>query len=218
VDPDYKCAIAQLFPLLRKPAKLPPQACFRPGDPLASSPSWLPRLHAISRAVSDSVRSHYDRRDLEHLFELQPRAAQKLLELLPSVTVGTSRLVEGSDLLGFLDRVREADDTAALFETMRREKGKVSRRKVRSLVRRDLDSVGLSSLPEATTLSRGRLEVNFRSVEQLAESLLLLARVLENEGEEFAEAYEVREETVEDAGADEVRRMFEELEEMRRNT
>jgi len=174
--------------------------------------SWLPRLHEISRAVVNSVRSHYDRRDLEHLFELQPRAAQKLLELLPSVQVGTSRLLEREVLAGFLDRVRDADDTAALFEALRQEKAKVSRRKVRSLVRRDLDPVGLTSLPDAITLSRGRLEVSFCSVEQLSERLLMLARVLESEGEEFAEAYEVRKETDVDDAADEVRMMLAELE------
>jgi len=174
--------------------------------------SWLPRLHVIRRTVSNSVRSHYDRHELETHFELQPRAAQKLIELLPSVPIGTSRLVERSDLLGFLDRVREADDTAALFEAMRQEKARASGRKVRSLVRRDLDPVGLSSLPDSMVLSRGRLEVNFQTVEQLAECLLLLARVLESEGDGFAEAYEVREETAVDQGADEVRRMFAELE------
>ena len=34
--------------------------------------SWLPRLHVIRRTVANSVRSHYDRRELETLFELQP--------------------------------------------------------------------------------------------------------------------------------------------------
>ena len=184
-----------------------------PGGPAHAPPlSWLPRLHVIRRTITNSVRSHYDRHELETLFELQPRAAQKLIEILPSVSIGTSRLVERSDLAHFLDRVRETDDTAALFETLRQEKTAISRRKARSLVRRDLDPVGLASLPDTITLSRGWLEVSFGTVEQLAECLLLLARVLENEGEEFAEAYEVREETVEDAGADEVRRMFAELE------
>ncbi|MDQ1450390.1 MAG: hypothetical protein QOK38_256 [Acidobacteriaceae bacterium] len=30
--------------------------------------SWLPRLHEIRRSVVNSVRSHYDRNDLERLF------------------------------------------------------------------------------------------------------------------------------------------------------
>ena len=177
--------------------------------------SWLPRLHEIAKAVSNSVRSHYARQDLERLFELQPRAAQKLLELLPSVQIGTSRLVEREVLAGFLERVRDGDDTAALFKTLRQEKAAAPCRKVRSLVRHDLDPISLSSLPDGITLARGRLEVSFGTVEQLAESLLMLARVLESDGDGFAEAYEVREEMVIDgAAADEMRRMFAELEEL----
>ncbi len=155
--------------------------------------SWLPRLHEIRRTVGNSVRSHYDRRDLEGLFELQPRAAQELLKMLPSVQVGTSRLLDREVLAGFLERVQDAEDTSGLFEQLRAEKSAVSRRKPRSLVRRDLDPVSLASLPDSITLSRGRLQVDFRSVEQLAESMLMLARVLESEGDQFAIEFEVRE-------------------------
>jgi hypothetical protein len=152
--------------------------------------SWLPRLHLIARAVANSVRSHYDRHDLEHLFELQPRAAQKLLELLPSVRIGNSRLVEREVLAGFLDRVRDAEDTGKLLEEIRAEKAQVSRRKPRSLVRRDLDPIGIGSLPSSITLAPGRLEVRFQTVEQLAEAMYALARVLDSECEEFARRFE----------------------------
>ena len=151
--------------------------------------SWLPRLHEITKAVTNSVRSHYDRRDLEKLFELQPRAAQELLKLLPSVQVGTSRLLDREVLATFLSRVRDAEDTAALFDNLREEKAAVSKRRLRSLVRRDLDPVSITSLPGCMTLTRGRLEVNFETVEELAECMLMLARVLENEGEEFCERF-----------------------------
>jgi hypothetical protein len=90
----------------------------------------------------------------------------------------------------FLDRVRDADDTGRLFEEIRAEKAAVSRRKPRSLVRRDLDPIGIASLPDSILISRGRLEVNFRTVEELAEAMYALARVLESEGEEFARAFE----------------------------
>ena len=36
--------------------------------------SWLDRLHLIARAVANSARSHYDRRDLERLFEVRAAA------------------------------------------------------------------------------------------------------------------------------------------------
>lgn len=132
--------------------------------------------------MTNSVRSHLDRKDLEKLFELQPRAVQELLKLLPSVEVGTSRLLDREVLATFLCRVRDAEDTAALFDNLREKKAAVSKRRLRSLVRRDLDPVSLSSLPNSMTLSRGRLEVNFETVEHLAECMLMLARVLESEG------------------------------------
>ena len=152
--------------------------------------SWLPRLHEITRTVTNSVRSHYDRRDIEKLFELQPRAAQELLKLLPSVQVGTSRLLDREVLADFLSRVRDTEDTAGLFQKLREEKVAVSKRRLRSLVRRDLDPVSITSLPDSMTLSRGRLEVKFDTVEQLAECMLMLARVLESDGEEFVKAFE----------------------------
>jgi len=154
--------------------------------------SWLPRLHVISRSVASSVRSHYDRHDLEQLFELQPRSAQKLLEMLSTVQIGNSRLVDREVLVGFLDRVRDADNTPELFEQIRAETVKVSRRKPRSIVRRDLDPIGLGSLPSSISLRRGRLEVDFDTVEQLAEAMYALARVLESEGEEFAGRFETQ--------------------------
>ena len=85
--------------------------------------SWLPRLHEIRRSVQNSVRSHYDRRDLEQLFELQPRSAQNFFALLPSVPVGRSRLVEREALARFLDGVQEADDVPAYMERVR-ERGR----------------------------------------------------------------------------------------------
>lgn len=181
---------------------------------MARPPTWLPRLHSIRQAVANSVRSHYDRKDLERLFELQQRGAGKLLELLPTVPVGTAHLVDREVLLSFLERVQEAEDVHALFDQLRLEKGAGSRRKIRSLVRRDLEPVGLTSLPESIGLARGRLEVSFRSVEELAEAMLTLARILEHEGEEFAELYEPVKPQPVDSDVEELRTMFRRLEEL----
>jgi hypothetical protein len=154
--------------------------------------SWLPRLHLIARSVDRSVRSHYDRHDLETLFELQPRAAQKLLELLPGVRIGNSRLVEREVLARFLERVRDTGDTAALFAQLRAEKARLSRHKPRSLVRRDHAPIGLASLPASIQLSPGRMEVHFTSIEELAEAMYALARILECEGDDFARRFTPR--------------------------
>lgn len=176
--------------------------------------SWLPRLHEIRRSVAGSVRSHYDRHDLQTLFELQPRSAQKLLELLPTVAVGTSRLVERDALVRFLDGVQEAEDVPAYIERVRQEGAEVTRRKIRSLVRSDIAPATLSSLPDCMALSRGRLEVSFRTVEQLAEAMLVLARILEAEGEEFAREFEPEQPSAPPESTEEVREMFAELERM----
>jgi hypothetical protein len=179
---------------------------------VARSVSWLPRLHDIRRSVENSVRSHYDRRDLELLFKLQPRAAGKLLDLLHTTTIGSAHLVERDELRKFLDAVHESEDVAALCLRQRLEKENVSRRKPRSLVRRDLDPVGLAALPSWITITRGRLLIEFETTEQLAEGLLMLARIFESDGDQFAALYEPQRNPPEAAA--EVREMFHELEKM----
>ena len=138
----------------------------------------------------NSVRSHYSRADLEELFELQPRAAGKLLEALPTVAVGTSRLVEREALTAFLEKVQAADDVPRVLARIREEKTVASRKRLRTLVQRDESPVSLATLPEALTLSRGRLEVNFRTLEELAEAMYFLARLLGEEPEAFARVYQ----------------------------
>jgi hypothetical protein len=178
--------------------------------------SWLPRLHEIRRSVANSVRSHYGRREFEQLFELQPRAAQKLVELLPTVKIGTSLLVEREALVTFLDRVREADDVAALFDKVRTEKASVSRKKVRALVPRDTEPATLTSLPGSIALSRGRMEVSFETVEQLAEAMFALAKVLETDVDAFAHAYEPEKPPEVSEEAAEMDALYAELEELKK--
>jgi len=59
------------------------------GDSGGPPITWLPRLAEIRRSVKNSARSHYERKDIERLFELQPRAAQALVQgIWPSAKVG----------------------------------------------------------------------------------------------------------------------------------
>lgn len=153
--------------------------------------SWLPRLLRIRRAVEASVRSHWGRSDLERLFELQPRAAQKLLELMPTVQVGTSRLVERETLGGFLERVAKAEDPSICFQQMRQERVAVSHQKLRHLVPRDLEPVRLGSLPPTVHLDRGQLNVTFTTIEELALSLYALAQVIATDGDAMASDFEL---------------------------
>ncbi len=68
-------------------------------------------------------------------------------------------------------------------------------------------------LPESIGLARGRLEVSFRSVEQLAEVMYVLARILEGEGDAFAAAYEPETEP-ESPDTGDVRELLDDLEAM----
>ncbi len=172
--------------------------------------SWLPRLHRIQQQVRDSVRSHYERKDLEILFELQPRAAQLLLELLPTLTIGRSRLVEREALEAFLAAIHAAEDPSLVIETLRRERPAKSRKRPRTLIQRDLSPVPLDALPANLSLSRGRLEVTFNTLEELAETLYTLARAIETDGDEIARRYET-EAPPDNTDTDEMRFIFSEL-------
>ena len=155
--------------------------------------SWLPRLHEIRRAVASSVRSHYERKEIESLFQVQPRAAQLLLEMLPTSVIGRSRLVERQTLADFLDRLHKADDPSAELDLIRAQGGKASRKKIRTLVRLDSEPLQLDSLPANIEFIPGQMIVSFRTIEDLAQAMYNLARVMETDGDELARQYEVQE-------------------------
>lgn len=178
--------------------------------------SWLPQLHAIRRSVSNSARSHYERRDLEHLFKLQTAAAGKLLDILPTVRLGSGLLVEREKLEKFLDRVAEADDVPALINQIRTERAPKSRRRLRRLTRYDQEPIGMTALPDWMKLARGRLEVDFTTVEQLAEGMFMIAGILLHELDAFTATYEPLPAFKEEdrKAVSDVRAMFQELEQM----
>ena len=176
--------------------------------------TWLPRLTEIRRSVKNSARSHYERKDIERLFELQPRAAQALVQgISPSAKVGRSFLLARADLEAFLDRIHEGADPASLLS---RRSEPVPRRRLRELVQVDRVPATLDEAPGNISLQPGELSISFRSMQELAGALLALAEILDN-AEQFA-AFEDRyvpRPPAADRGADDgaaVQKMFEELE------
>ena len=169
--------------------------------------SWLPRLPALVRSVSESVRSHYASGDLERLFQIQPRSAQMILGLFPTVRVGKSLLVEREALAGFLARLTEAEDPYAELAAIRaRGKPQAVKRKLRDLVPRDIDA-GVTELPPNVVLEPGSLTVRFATVEELATSLWRLAALLQEDLDGFAARYEpTRNPDLSQAGEDEKER------------
>jgi hypothetical protein len=173
--------------------------------------SWLPRLHEIRRSIQGSSRSHYTRKELEDLFQLQPRAAQKLLEILPTTAVGTSHLIEREALAHFLDQIHAADNPSAALEAIRQQKQSVSRRKIRSLVRKNTEPVTLASLPPNLRLRPGCLEVTFNTIEELAQTMYALAQAMETDGDELARLFERRTAAAPDPDREAVALMMKEL-------
>ena len=154
---------------------------------MARPVSWLPRLSALVRSVSESVRSHYASGDLERLFEIQPRSAQMLMGLLPTVRVGKSLLVGREALAGLLARLADAEDPGAELASIRARGKQPAVR--RDLVPRDIDA-RLTELPPNVALEPGSLTVRFATVEELAGSLWRLAALLQEDLERFAARYE----------------------------
>jgi hypothetical protein len=175
--------------------------------------SWLPRLHEIRQSVANSVRSHYSRAELEALFQIQPRAASRMLEILPTNLVGTSKLIARETLAAFLDRVKDAEDVPALMDAIRAEKATVSRRRLRHLVQREYDPMTVFGIPETLRLKRGHLEIDFETMESLSETLVSLAKILEDDLDEFVRLYEPAKLVEKDESAAEVAALFAELEE-----
>lgn len=175
--------------------------------------SWLPRLHLIEQSVASSVRSHYQRRDFERLFELQPRAAQLLMDALPTVGIGRSRLVERDHLLTFLKLMKEAENPSKALEQVKQGRPAASTRSLRHLITQDCPPVTWESLPGSLRLLPGQVLVEFRRVEDLAEALLALASLLDRQLEEFAERYEIRPPvSASSEEREEVEALFQELE------
>ena len=177
--------------------------------------SWLPRLPEIRKSVRESVRSHYERRDLERLFHIQPRAAQKLMKMVTvGAKVGRSALVDRIVLSDFLERVAESDDPEATIQARRSVPSPAPRRKLRHLIQIDCDVATLETMPANITARTGELVIAFNTMEELAGSLHALAQVLEHQLDEFATQFEPVLETsfAADPVKDDLRQAFEELE------
>ena len=143
--------------------------------------TWLPRLHEIRREINKSVRSHYERKDLEPIFHLQHRAAHQLMQLLPCTKIGRSLIIERQALINFLDRIHEADDPASVLHSFRAAKEAPKRRTLRNLVQKDNTPAALETLPTSLELRPGEVNIRFVRMEDLAASLLALAQVLDSE-------------------------------------
>lgn len=154
--------------------------------------SWLPRLKDIRTSVVNSSSSHYDRATLEQLFQIQPRAAGKLMALLPrSDALGSSHLVERIALVAFLERVRATDDVPDLLEQIRKEGPRVNRRRKIQALRRDDGLIAPKNIPPpgALVMQRGKVEISFETPEEYMERMLWGMMMLHDDQAGFIRDY-----------------------------
>lgn len=153
--------------------------------------SWLHRLHDIRRSVAESVRSVYTRHELQTLFQVQLSSAKELMALFPTYKLQNIHVVEREALLAFLERVQEAEDVPALLKQVKAEKASVVRTKLRNMVRRDIPEASLAGTPDTLKLERGKLQINFPTMDELLRTLVFLALIVQGDDlEEFIRLYE----------------------------
>lgn len=113
------------------------------------------------------------------------------MKILPRVAGnGRAYMVDRNVLVKFLDSCQELDIAEELARR-RKAPERISRRKPRTLVLKDLVTDGrLIALPSNVVLERGRIEVTFRTVIELCDSLAMLAGSIRNDEEIFVEHYE----------------------------
>jgi hypothetical protein len=152
--------------------------------------SWLPQLSNIRRSVSNSLRSHYERRDLELLFKISPSAAGRLLHLLATEPVGTAHLVAREKLASFLEAVSETEDVPGLCQKIRAERKNLTRVRARYLCLRDEAEVPFASLSASIMLRPGQLVIRFDNLEYLVRQLIILSQAMKDDPLAFEKACE----------------------------
>lgn len=142
--------------------------------------SWQSDLNELHRRVSDSPRSLYAREDLERLFGVQERAAQRLLGLMPRVRQANSVVVEREALLEFLRQAKAAEDLGAFLTALRRHPPQPSRRKLRLALPAQLEAGNLQSIDRwSIELRRGRITLHFTTLDDVVAKLYQLAKVID---------------------------------------
>jgi hypothetical protein len=159
---------------------------------MAKPITWLKRAPEIRDQAAQNKSSHFHRRDIERIFELQKSAASWLMEAMPRVQYGTGHIIVAESLVEFLDDVLAAADVPALIDARRAANLYVSRRKPRTVVLKEKLHNGLASLPDSVSLARGEVTIKFASTFDLVEAVGILMSNLDGDAEwyEFCRRYE----------------------------
>ena len=148
---------------------------------MARTVSWQSDLGKIHRSVSESPRALWHREDLEKLFDLEERASRQLMTLMRRTATGSIHVVEREALLEFLAGAIDTDDLSGYLAALRKSPPPVARRKLKLRLPETFEPGNMRSLERRNVwLERGKLSIDFDTLDDLAGKLMQLFQVLED--------------------------------------
>jgi hypothetical protein len=147
---------------------------------------WSRDLHPIRERAAHSRTETWSRKDIEGLFDVGRATAQTLMKAIGEVqSVGAAHFVERSSLLAFLEEMILAPSVdEALRQRVLEADAPPARKALKIAMPQDLRNVMVRDLPENIKLTPGRLEITGDSAVAIVESLVLLAKALDNDLEQ----------------------------------
>ncbi len=151
---------------------------------------WSRDLHPIRERAQRAKTETWSRKDVERLFGLSRSSAQNLMKAIGEVQmVGAAHFVDRTSLLNFLDEMIAAPTVEEALRNRLENAAPAPRPKALHIaLPKDLRHVMLPDLPESVKLSPGRIEITSNSAEGLAESLILLAMIMQNDLDRWTHA------------------------------
>lgn len=181
---------------------------------MARQVKWAQDVHELRMRAARARTETWSRADIEHFFDISRASSQSLMKAIGGVqVVGGAHFVERPALLDFLDEMIAAPSVEEGLRTRLNEAPPPPRAKpLRVSLPEDLRQAMLPDLPANITLEPGRLEIKAGTAEEMLQSLLALAMVMQNDLDRFREVVEPRPAALEVEDND-LRGMFERLRE-----
>ena len=130
-----------------------------------------------------------DRASLERLLRVSPRQALRILHRLSPHRAGKSLLIARTDLIAKLESLARGAPVQAERRRLSRVTAELEALRRHGVARRltlpVANAAGWEHLPEGIALAPGRLEIEFRSGDELLGKLLELARAVAADPEQF---------------------------------
>jgi hypothetical protein len=159
---------------------------------------WLERLPAILTQIRALPAPVVDRATVEGLFGVRRREAIRLLHRFGGFQAGKTFLISRDELLRQLDNLEATDDFRAESKRRRRladdlatMREDVTARRVPIAASHQTTSGSIKQLGPNVRLKPDRLEIEFKSPEELLTRLFELARTIASDFEGFTKLLEV---------------------------